>query len=80
MPPGLRTTRVRFVGVEWGDAVGRALMKGNLLKNKGKTSPFIRKNKEAFPPGNACGGPTVMTERVAPRPREPVAVNGLSDL
>ncbi len=55
-------------------------MKGNLLKNKGKTSPFIRKNKEAFPPGNACGGPTVMTERVAPRPREPVAVNGLSDL
>ena len=71
---------MRFVGVEWGDAVGRALKKGNLLKNKGKTSPFIRKNKEAFPPGSACGGPTVMTERVSPRPREPVAVNGLRDL
>ncbi|AFS53985.1 hypothetical protein LFML04_1785 [Leptospirillum ferriphilum ML-04] len=38
---------------------------------------FYKEEKEAFPLGSARGGPTGMTERVSPRPREPVAGNGL---
>ena len=39
---------------------------------------FYKEEKEAaLPPGSARGGSTVMTERVRPRPQEPVAGNDL---